>query len=40
MKIFVVGAKGQLSKEIKRQFQQKYELFLHGTDTLIKSIQL
>ena len=34
MKILLVGANGQLGREIKRQFQDKYELFLHGTDTL------
>jgi dTDP-4-dehydrorhamnose reductase len=34
MKIFVVGANGQLGREVKRQFQDKYELYLHGTDSL------
>ncbi len=34
MKIFLAGANGQLGREIKRQFQGRCELFLHGTDTL------
>ncbi len=34
MKIFVVGANGQLGREVRRQFQDKYQLFLHGTDSL------
>jgi len=34
MKILLVGANGQLGREIKRQFQDKYELFFHSTDTL------
>ena len=34
MKILVAGAKGQLGKEITKQFGRKYELILHDVDTL------
>jgi dTDP-4-dehydrorhamnose reductase len=34
MKILVVGSNGQLGREIKRQFEGKYKLFLHDADSL------
>ncbi|AIF53715.1 dTDP-4-dehydrorhamnose reductase [Pelosinus sp. UFO1] len=34
MKILIVGANGQLGRECKRQFQEKYELFLYDSDSL------
>jgi len=34
MKILVAGAKGQLGKEIAKQFGGKYDLILHDVDTL------
>lgn len=34
MKIFVIGANGQLGREVKRQFGDKYTLYLYDVDTL------
>lgn len=34
MKILIVGSNGQLGRELKGQFEGKYELFLYDADTL------